>query len=216
MSRPFRTPGEPVPRDPLVSVPVPKTSLPPRRGFLAAAAALVAAPAAAAEPPLLRHVHVTCSPLIPMSDGELPADEIAARAARHPDAEVMRLAQEVADMEAAFIASYQPPPVTLEEQEAREPEQDRLMHAISDHADLLAQMPVATLAGIVAKARAALAVAEHCPETGEVIARDYIQMLAFGALEDLVRIMECGQDEAKAMAEVDAHLETVRAAAVAS
>jgi hypothetical protein len=35
-----------------------------------------------------------------------------------------------------------------------------------------------------------------------------------GALEDLVRIMECGQDEAKAMAEVDAHLATVRAAAL--
>jgi hypothetical protein len=104
----------------------------------------------------------------------------------------MPLAQEVADMEAAFIASYQPPPVTLEEQEAREPEQSRLMDAVSDQADLLAQMPVATLAGVLGKAKEALAVAEHCPETGEVIARDYIQMLPFGALEELVRIMECG------------------------
>jgi hypothetical protein len=51
MSRPFRTPGEPVPRDPLVSVPVPKTSLPPRRGFLAAVSALAVAPAASSAAP---------------------------------------------------------------------------------------------------------------------------------------------------------------------
>jgi len=108
----------------------------------------------------------------------------------NPDAEVIRLAQGVIDAEAACFASYETPSRSLAEEKAREPERERLLSAISNQAEALAPLPVVTLAGALSKARAALAVADKDAKNGEIVTHDYVDWLAYAALEDLVKVLE--------------------------
>ncbi|MFC0389490.1 hypothetical protein [Muricoccus vinaceus] len=117
------------------------------------------------------------------------ADALDRRPAPSPDAEVIRLAHEVIEAEAACLAAYAVPSSTPEEEQAREPERDRLINAVCDKTEALAPLPVATLAGVLAKARAALAVADRNPADGEINVKDYAEWLAYAALEDLVKVM---------------------------
>ncbi|TPG41932.1 hypothetical protein EAH89_28205 [Roseomonas nepalensis] len=107
-----------------------------------------------------------------------------------PDAEAIRLAEGVIEAEAACCAAHDLPTPTEEEEQARQPERDRLMGVVSERAEALAPLPVATLVGVLAKARAALAVATKDATDGEIIVHDYAEWLAYAALEDLVRVAE--------------------------
>jgi len=113
---------------------------------------------------------------------------VLAMAVPSPDAEVIRLAQGVIKAEAAYQAAYEIPNLTVEEEQALEPQRQLLMDAASDQAEALAPLPVVTLAGVLAKARAALAVADRSSVDGEIVVKDYVEWLAYAALEDLVQV----------------------------
>ena len=132
---------------------------------------------------------IVANPTAALPAQSAAADLLDRRSAPSPDAEVIRLAHGVIDAEAACLAAYAVPTSTPEEEQAREPERDRLMSAVCDQAEALAPLPVTTLAGVLAKARAALAVADRSPATGEINVKDYAEWLAYAALEDLVQVM---------------------------
>lgn len=117
--------------------------------------------------------------------GALPASALT-----NPDAEVIGLAQRVVDAEAACIAAYSIPTLTAEEERALDPVRGGLIRDTAEKAEALAVLPVVTLAGALAKARAALAVADRDPADGEIIVKDYVDWLAYAALEDLTRVLE--------------------------
>jgi hypothetical protein len=104
------------------------------------------------------------------------------------DAEVTRLAQAVVEAHVAHEVAVMAGAGSFEAEAEHAPEVAERFEALEERAEALAAMPVLGLAGIVAKARAALAMLPKGPE-GEVEAGDNAHLLAYGALEDLVRLM---------------------------
>lgn len=102
------------------------------------------------------------------------------------EAEIVRLAHAVVETEAAYAASFEPPATTIAEEEAREPMQERLSAARNVHLNRLTALPAVTLAGIIAKARAAYAMAIKDPHEGEIIVHGVSDVLAFCVVEDLL------------------------------
>jgi hypothetical protein len=107
--------------------------------------------------------------------------------AAQPDAEVIRLAAEVIRLQTALVATHEPPARTVEEERAREPEQRRLAGLLDEAADALAVLAPCTLAGFVAKARAAFALADQSIE-GELQAHGIDDLLTLALVEDLARL----------------------------
>ena len=113
------------------------------------------------------------------------------------DAELLRLADRVVALEADWAASFQPPAETLEEEERREPVQRRLHDLMDEAATALAALAPRTMPGILAKARAAYALATKAPD-GETQSSGLEDLVALSLIEDLVREAErrkepCGQ-----------------------
>jgi hypothetical protein len=109
-----------------------------------------------------------------------------ATSATHPDAEIIRLARLVVETETAFVASFQPPAETREEEERREPEQRRLSDLRCEYLDALTPLRAKTLPGLIAKARAAFLLANK--QGGELVAHGIEDVLALGVVEDLVAL----------------------------
>lgn len=109
-----------------------------------------------------------------------------ATAAPNPDAELIRLADEVIRLQAALCATYEGL-VTLEQERAVAPEQTRLAELIDDAADDLAEMAPSTLAGFIAKARAAFALGTQTRD-GELEATGIDDLLLVALVEDLARL----------------------------
>ena len=102
------------------------------------------------------------------------------------DAELLRLADQVVVLEAAWSATFQPPATTLEEEERREPVQRRLHDLIDEAATALATLAPRTMPGILAKAKAAYALATKAPD-GETQSSGIEDLVALSLIEDLVR-----------------------------
>jgi hypothetical protein len=104
------------------------------------------------------------------------------------DAEAERLAQTVIEANDAHEAAIIAGAGSFEAEADYAPEVARCSKVLADRREALAAFSVTGLTGIVAKARAALAVAPRGPE-GKVEAGDSAQLLAYAALEDLVRVV---------------------------
>lgn len=103
------------------------------------------------------------------------------------DAELIALAERVVMAHRAYVNSYDPPAQSIEDEHAREPEQDRLWGVAVELAETLAPMVPTTMAGIVAKARAAYEMAEK--EIGGALStRGPCDLLAGRLLEDLAGV----------------------------
>jgi hypothetical protein len=103
------------------------------------------------------------------------------------DAEAVRLSQEVIEANAAHYAAVEAGAGSFEAEREHEPAAARCLKVLEERAEALASLPAAGLLGITAKARAALALLRD--EEGGIIAKDDAQLLAYAALEDLVRMM---------------------------
>jgi hypothetical protein len=117
----------------------------------------------------------------------VPAAGLAAGAV--PDAEVIRAAAAVERAEAAIIAAYEPPAETWEEDRAREPLISRLADERDDCMGALSALRATTLAGLIAKARAAYAMApDKDRDTGHIVSNDIGDQIAFEIVEDLLAL----------------------------
>lgn len=105
------------------------------------------------------------------------------------DFRLIDLAASVVAAQAAYEASFLPFARTLAEERDRAPEQCRLGEVVEVHATSLADEPASTLAGVVAKALAALALVDRGTD-GQAVARCASEHLALGALEDLVALAD--------------------------
>lgn len=90
----------------------------------------------------------------------LPAGAVAGGAAGGEDAELIALAREVVAAHRRYVASYEPDAQSIQEERAREAEQDRLCDHAAELALQLAPMVPTTWPGFVAKAQAAYEMAE--------------------------------------------------------
>ena len=116
----------------------------------------------------------------------LPPLEPKAAEADDDDAEILRLADRVVALEAEWEATFLPPAETLEEEQRREPVQRRLHDLIDEAATALAALAPRTLSGIIAKTRAAYALAAKAPD-GELQSSGIEDLVALSLIEDLVR-----------------------------
>jgi hypothetical protein len=106
------------------------------------------------------------------------------------DAEAVRLAQAVIEANAAHYAAVEAGAGSFEAEREHEPAAARCLKVLEGHAEALAVLPAVGLSGIAAKARAALALLRD--EDGGIIAKDDAQLLAYAALEDLMRVVGAG------------------------
>lgn len=99
------------------------------------------------------------------------------------DAEVIRLAAEVERIEAAWWAAFEESADTSADEAAR----DRLARQCAQAAEHLAALTPRTLPGLVALARAALALADRDAD-GDIVARDDADLLRITPMEHVAAL----------------------------